>query len=54
MSSINGIPGYPHEAYAPAPLLPATEQERPKEGLHQSPERVPQVVDAAEVEQLAQ
>ena len=54
MNSINGIPGYLREAYAPSPLVPATEPERPKEGLHQSPERVPQVVDAAEAEQLAQ
>lgn len=54
MNSVNGILGHLRDAYALAPLLPANEQQRPQNGLHQPPEKVPKVVDATEVEQLAQ
>jgi hypothetical protein len=53
MNSINGISGLLRDVYAPNALVPATGQEQPKEALRPPPERVPQVRDSVEAEQLA-
>lgn len=55
MNSINGISGLLRDAYASNALVPAVEQERSKAAALDKPqERVPQIQDAGEAEQLAQ